>query len=106
LFGVPERNCSQQLYCEGIVQHPGKERANVSKPAGQHSHMPQDVIMQLRALAHDLSNSIETILQAGYLLGQAKLDPNHKKWVQLIDTASQDAAKINRQIRDILRSQS
>jgi len=78
----------------------------VAKSAGQASKMPEDVVLKLRALAHDLSNSIETILQAGYLLGQAQLDPNHKKWVQLIDTASQDAAKINREIRDILRSQS
>lgn len=74
--------------------------------AGQPSQIPEDVILRLRALAHDLSNSIETILQAGYLLAQVQLDPNHKKWVQLIDTASQDAAKINREIRDILRSQS
>jgi len=78
----------------------------VSKSAGKPSPMPEDVVLKLRELAHDLSNSLETILQAGYLLGQAKLEPNHKKWVQLIDTASQDAAKINREIRDILRSQS
>jgi hypothetical protein len=77
----------------------------LSKSAGQPSPMPEDVVLKLRALAHDLSNSIETILQAGYLLGQVQLDPNHKKWVQLIDNASQDAAKINREIRDILRSQ-
>lgn len=78
----------------------------MSKSASQHSPMPEEVILKLRSLAHDLSNSIETILQAGYLLSQAELEPNHKKWVQLIDTASQDAAKINREIRDILRSQS
>jgi hypothetical protein len=32
-------------------------------------------ISHLRALAHDLSNSLEAIMQASYLLGQAKLDP-------------------------------
>ena len=68
--------------------------------------LPQDVITHLRSLAHDLSNSIETILQAAYLLGQAKLEANPKKWSQLIDGAAQDAARINRQIREILRSQS
>jgi signal transduction histidine kinase len=68
--------------------------------------LPDDVTHNLRRLAHDLSNSIETILQAAYLLGQAKLDANSKKWAQLIDTAAQDAARINREIRDILRSQS
>ena len=67
--------------------------------------LPDSVTLRLRALTHDLSNSIETILQASYLLGQLKLDPNGKKWAQLIDTATQDAARINREIREILRSQ-
>ena len=69
------------------------------------SNLPEDTTLRLRSLAHDLSNSIETILQASYLLGQLKLDPNGKKWARLIDTATQDAARINRQIREILRSQ-
>jgi len=68
--------------------------------------LPPELTGRLRALAHDLSNSIETIMQACYLLGQANLQGNGKKWVELIDTAAQDAARINRAIREILRSQS
>ena len=68
--------------------------------------MPQEATLHLRSLAHDLSNSIETILQAAYLLTQAKLDGNCKKWAELIDTAAQDAARINREIREALRAQS
>jgi nitrogen-specific signal transduction histidine kinase len=68
--------------------------------------LPDEVTTHLRSLAHDLSNSIETILQAAYLLGQAKLDPNSKKWTELVDSAAQDAARINREIRTILKSQS
>jgi hypothetical protein len=45
-------------------------------------------------------------MQASYLLGQANLDDTNKKWVELIDNAVQDAARINREIREILRSQS
>ncbi len=56
--------------------------------------LPDEVTGRLRMLAHDLSNSLETILQAAYLLGQAKLDANSKKWTQLIDAAAQDAARI------------
>jgi signal transduction histidine kinase len=59
---------------------------------------------KLRTLAHDLSNSLETIMQAAYLLGQAKLDDGSKKWVELIDKAGRDCAQINREIRDILRA--
>jgi signal transduction histidine kinase len=68
--------------------------------------MQPEVNTKLRALAHDLSNSIETIMQASYLLGQAQLDDNSKKWLELIDNATRDAARINREIREILRSQS
>ena len=68
--------------------------------------IPLDISTKLRTLAHDLSNAIETIMQAGYLLGQAKLDDETKKWVGLIDNASREAARINREIRDILRNSS
>jgi hypothetical protein len=44
-------------------------------------------------------------MQASYLLAQAKLDENNKRWLDLIDKASQDAARVNREIREILRSQ-
>ena len=40
---------------------------------------------RLRALAHDLSNSLEAIMQASYLLGQAKLEGESKRWAQLLD---------------------
>ncbi len=67
--------------------------------------MSPEVNKQLRALAHDLSNSIETVMQATYLLSQSQLDEASKKWAQLIDTAIRDAARINREIREILRAQ-
>ena len=68
--------------------------------------IPPEVSSRLRSLAHDLSNSIETVMQAAYLLAQAKLDDNSKRWVDLIDKASRDAARINREIRDLLKSES
>jgi K+-sensing histidine kinase KdpD len=63
-----------------------------------------DEVTRLRALAHDLSNSLEAILQATYLLNQGKLDAGSKRWAELIDTSSQEAARINREIRKILRA--
>ena len=67
--------------------------------------MPREVTAELRHLAHDLSNSIETIMQAGYLLGQTKLDVNGKRWAKMIESAVDEAARINRGIREILRNQ-
>ncbi len=66
--------------------------------------IPAEINTKLRSLAHDLSNSVETIMQASYLLAQSNLDENSKKWADLIDKASRDCAKINRDIRDILKA--
>lgn len=72
---------------------------------GRDQESTPETVAKLRTLSHDLSNYIETIMQASYLLAQAKLDDNNKKWLELIDKASQDAARINREIREILRAQ-
>jgi len=68
--------------------------------------IPVEISSKLRTLAHDLSNSVETIMQASYLLAQAKLDDDAKKWAGLIEKAGRECAKINREIRDILRANS
>jgi hypothetical protein len=45
-------------------------------------------------------------MQACYLLNTSKLDETAKKWAEMIDQGARDAAQINRQIRDILRTKS
>jgi hypothetical protein len=67
--------------------------------------LTNDVKARLRALTHDLSNAVEIILQATYLLGEANLDADGKKWTQLIEKAADDTARINHEIRETLRSQ-
>jgi hypothetical protein len=67
--------------------------------------LPNDVANQMRELVHDLSNSLETIMQASYLLGQLDLPSHGKKWVELVAEAAQNAANINRQLREVLRGQ-
>jgi len=61
-------------------------------------NIPPEAAKELRALA--------TIVQASYLLTQANPPENMKRWVDMIDKASQDAVEINRNLRHILRSRS
>lgn len=68
--------------------------------------IPLPISKELRTLAHDLSNSIETIMQATYLLNQARFDDADRKWLKLIDQAARDAANINRRLREVLRTHS
>ncbi len=67
--------------------------------------LADDTVTTLRRLSHDLSNAIENVMQASYLLSQAKIGDQNAKWLALINSATSDAARINREIREILRSQ-
>jgi len=80
-------------------------QAGVAGPSDGAAKMPLSVNKQLRSLAHDLSNSLETIMQASYLLAQAELKEADKKWLEMVENASRDAARISREIREILRAQ-
>jgi len=77
-----------------------------AQPKTEAPKIPIEVSTRLRSLAHDLSNSLEAIMQASYLLSQAELDQNARRWADLIDQASQDSVRINREIRETLRSSS
>jgi hypothetical protein len=68
--------------------------------------IPAELAKELRTLAHDLSNALETIVQATYLISQSGPPDNQRRWVELIDQASQDAVQINHKLRQLLRSQS
>ena len=67
--------------------------------------IPAELAKELRALAHDLSNALETIVQATYLIAQAGPPEHSRHWVEMIDQASQAAVKINHKLRQILREQ-
>jgi nitrogen-specific signal transduction histidine kinase len=68
--------------------------------------IPAATAKELRTLAHDLSNALETIVQATYLISQAGPPESSRRWVEMIDQASQDAVRINQQLRQVLRAQS
>jgi signal transduction histidine kinase len=90
-----------------MIAFHGIQRSFMAEPNTDTTQkIPLPISKELRTLSHDLSNSIETIMQATYLLKQAKFDDANRKWLDLIDSATRDAAKINRQIRELLRSQS
>ncbi len=77
----------------------------MSETGTSKSKMPDEAVRRLRTIAHDLSNALETILQASYLLHQTRIDEKTRKWADLIDIGAKDAARLSIQIRDILKAQ-
>ena len=70
------------------------------------AHIPQELSVEIRRLMHDLSNALEIVLQAGYLLSTADTQEPVKEWIGLLDGGAQQALKIHQQLRDYVRSHS
>ncbi len=58
-----------------------------------------------RKIAHDLSNSLEIIMQSSFLLGTLDLGVNGKAWHKLLEDGIAKATAQNKQLREALRSE-
>ena len=68
--------------------------------------IPIEQAEKIRAYSHDLSNALEIIIQTSYLLGLAELDENGRQWSRMLDEGVQQAAKVNRDLRDYIHKNS
>ncbi|HWZ13294.1 MAG TPA: hypothetical protein VNX22_09160 [Acidobacteriaceae bacterium] len=66
--------------------------------------IPEAQANAIRKLAHDLSNALEIIVQSSYLLSTTELDELGRKWVTLLDQGTQQAAGLNRELREYIRN--
>jgi hypothetical protein len=55
-----------------------------------------------RKIAHDLSNSLEIIMQSSFLLGTLDLGENGKAWHKLLEDGISRATAQNQQLREAL----
>jgi len=74
--------------------------------APQSRPIPEAQAKEIRRLSHDLSNALEIILQTSFLLGTVPLDEDAKKWRGMLDNGVQQAAEINRSLREYIRGNS
>ncbi|MBB6146900.1 hypothetical protein HNQ77_004881 [Silvibacterium bohemicum] len=68
--------------------------------------IPLEQAEKIRVFSHDLSNALEIIIQTSYLIGLLPLDENGRQWRQMLDQGVQQAAKINRDLRDYVHKNS
>ncbi len=68
--------------------------------------IPDEQAKEIRRLSHDLSNALEIVLQTSFLLGTAPLDEEAKKWRTMLDNGVQQAAEINKKLREYVRGNS
>jgi hypothetical protein len=64
--------------------------------------IPPEHAREIRRFSHDLSNALEIIVQANYLLNAMSHDEAAKQWIQLLDNGVLQATDINRSLREYI----
>lgn len=81
-----------------------KNPSNKTNPLASDEIIPEDAAVEIRRLAHDLSNALEIIVQTSYLLSTTELKGTAADWVQMLDGGVQKALNINLELRDYIKS--
>jgi hypothetical protein len=65
--------------------------------------IPEEQALEIRRLAHDLSNALEIIVQTSYLLSIAELKDPAAEWLRMLDSGVQKALESNLQLRNYIK---
>ena len=76
------------------------------KPIPPVQQIPEDVAIEIRKLAHELSNALEIIVQTSYLLSTADMKPPATDWLRMLDSGVEKALHINASLRTYIKEHS
>jgi hypothetical protein len=65
--------------------------------------IPEDLSVEMRKIAHDLSNALEIIVQTSYLLSLAELKEPASDWLRMLDGGVQKALNLNLVLRNYIK---
>jgi len=89
-----------------LTRYSGRSDPLLMTPPPPSRPIPESQAKEIRRLSHDLSNALEIVLQTSFLLGTVPLDEDATKWRSMLDNGVQQAAEINRQLREYIRGNS
>ena len=66
--------------------------------------IPEELAIEIRRMAHDLSNALEIIVQTSYLLSTAELKEPASDWLGMLDSGVNKALDINQSLRSYIKA--
>lgn len=76
---------------------------STSIPASNAS-IPEELSLEIRRIAHELSNALEVIVQTSYLLSMAELKDPAAEWLRMLDSGVNKALELNGQLREYIKA--
>ena len=74
-----------------------------SQAAPDVEKIPEDLSVEMRRIAHDLSNALEIILQTSYLLSTTEMKEPASDWLRMLDDGVQKAMSLNLELRTYIK---
>ena len=74
-----------------------------SIPQMNREKIPEDLALEIRKLAHDLSNALEIIVQTSFLLSTVEMKDPASDWLRMLDGGVQKALDINLALRAYIK---
>jgi hypothetical protein len=65
--------------------------------------IPEEISVEMRKIAHDLSNALEIIVQTSYLLSTSELKEPASDWLRMLDGGVEKAMKLNQSLRNYIK---
>ena len=65
--------------------------------------IPEHTALEMRRIAHELSNSLEVIVQTSYLLSMAELKEPASDWLKMLESGVNKALEQNLALRDFIK---
>ena len=77
--------------------------SSTAVPSTSAQQIPEELALEIRRLAHDLSNALEVIVQTSYLLSMAELKEPASDWLRMLESGVTKALDLNLQLRSYIK---
>jgi hypothetical protein len=74
-----------------------------SQVAENMEKIPEDISVEMRKIAHDLSNALEIIVQTSYLLNTTEMKEPASDWLRMLDSGVAKAMSLNLALRTYIK---
>jgi hypothetical protein len=65
--------------------------------------IPEEISVEMRRIAHDLSNALEIIVQTSYLLNTTEMKEPASDWLRMLDSGVAKAMSLNLALRTYIK---
>jgi hypothetical protein len=80
-----------------------EQKTSFSQDPSNLEMIPEDLSVEMRRIAHDLSNALEIVIQTSYLLSTTEMKEPASDWLRMLEGGVQKAMNLNLELRAYIK---